>query len=951
MQGMSLTAESDGHMHQLADLTVCDREPIHTPEAIQPQGALLVARVDDLTITHASANLAEYLGLAPREALGRPLQQILGAAAIRAVHGMVAGEYHALDKVVLVEAPATPFSLRMTAHASHGSILIELEPAVRDMDSSLAMHRVQAMMRTLHAARTQRELCDIVVAKLRQLTGYDRVMVYRFDREGHGEVIAEDRERDLEPDLGLHYPAGDIPRQARQMYLKQRIRTIADATYVPVPLLANPGLGPVPPVDMTFCALRSVAPVHLEYMRNMGVQASLGASLILNNSLWGMLICHHRIPLVISTDLRGQCDLIGHLLSLLLGSLGETESYAEQLYRQRTFQEIVVALASPALVTDALQAGGAVLLSVLNAGGAVIRLEGRTLSVGTTPPIEAALQAMTVLRTASDGGLIAVDELREIVPGWSAHCDTGSGALFLPMPTHASDGIIWFRPERNRVVDWAGAPEKPTGADISGGRLSPRHSFALWREQVRGHSEPWQEADRATARELRDTIIAAIARRAETQIAHMAKHDALTGLPNRLLFHQRLEEALDRARGGETFAVLYLDLDRFKAVNDTFGHPVGDALLQAVTGRLTGSIREIDTVARLGGDEFAVIQSNISQPADAAALAERLIDELSAAYQIEGRRIEIGTSIGVVVILGVGDSPDASTVLQHADMALYSAKAQGRGTFRFFEPEMDARMQARRAMVSDLQQALAVGQFELFYQPLMDLRSGVVSGFEALIRWRHPVRGLVPPDSFIPLAEEIGLIVPLGEWALRRACDDAMGWPQQLKVSVNLSAIQFAGLGPVPSVSSALAASGLDPRRLELEITETMMLDTSDTTLRQLHALKALGVSIAIDDFGTGYSSLTYLMKFPFDRVKIDKSFVGNLGRCRKSAAIVEAVTSLCQTLGMATTVEGVETEAQLLALQSGSCTTVQGYLFSKPRPAAEVAGLCQILVPARTST
>ncbi len=433
-------------------------------------------------------------------------------------------------------------------------------------------------------------------------------------------------------------------------------------------------------------------------------------------------------------------------------------------------------------------------------------------------------------------------------------------------------------------------------------------------------------------------------RQAEAQVVHMAQHDALTGLPNRVLFRQRLEEAIARSRRDETFAVLCLDLDRFKAVNDTLGHPVGDLLLRAVTERLRLHTRETDTVARLGGDEFAIIQAGVDQPTDATVLSKRLVEALSAPYKIDGHSISIGSSIGITII--PDDGADADTLLKHADLALYRAKTDGRGTWRFFEPEMDARMQARRAMELDLREALEVGQFELFYQPIMDLASRTVCGFEALIRWRHPVRGLVPPDAFIPLAEEIGLIMPIGEWVLRQACIDAKNWPQALKVSVNLSAMQFAGHGPVAAVQAALEASGLDPARLELEITETVMLDDTAATLLTLGRLKALGVSIALDDFGTGYSSLSYLRKFPFDRVKIDKSFIADLGHSTESAAIVEAVTSLCETLGMATTVEGVETEAQLQELQAGSCSNVQGYLFSKPRPASEVARLCQALGP-----
>lgn len=431
-------------------------------------------------------------------------------------------------------------------------------------------------------------------------------------------------------------------------------------------------------------------------------------------------------------------------------------------------------------------------------------------------------------------------------------------------------------------------------------------------------------------------------RNAQARITHMAHHDALTGLPNRVLFLKRLSQAIARSRRGEPCAVLCLDLDHFKAVNDTLGHPVGDALLRAVTARLNAHVRETDTVARLGGDEFAIVQSSVDQPQDSTALAQRLTEVLSMPYELDGHQVVIGTSVGIAVVPGDGDDPHE--LLKNADLALYRAKADGRGRYRCFEPEMDARMQARRALELDLRRALLVGEFEVFYQPLMLLRTNTVSCFEALVRWRHPERGLVPPSEFIPLAEEIGLILPLGEWVLRQACRDAMTWPEEVKVAVNLSPVQFTSRTLVQDVADALADSGLAPGRLELEITETVMLEDTDATLAILHQLKGLGVRIAMDDFGTGYSSLSYLRRFPFDKVKIDRSFIEGLGLGGDCDTIVEAVTAMCNTLGMATVAEGVETQDQLQMLRGGQCSEVQGYLFSKPRPAAEIRQLCLTL-------
>jgi diguanylate cyclase (GGDEF)-like protein/PAS domain S-box-containing protein len=431
-------------------------------------------------------------------------------------------------------------------------------------------------------------------------------------------------------------------------------------------------------------------------------------------------------------------------------------------------------------------------------------------------------------------------------------------------------------------------------------------------------------------------------RAAEARIAHLAHHDPLTDLPNRSLFRVRLDDALARSRLRGSFAVLCVDLDHFKFVNDTLGHPVGDALLCAVTTRLLASVRPTDTVARLGGDEFAIIQADGAGPANTASMAERIIAAIAAPFDIEGHHIVIGASIGIAA--APGDAQDADTLLRNADMALYAAKSGDRGHYRFFETEMDIRAQARRTLEIDLRIALETEAFELFYQPLIGIADGTVRGFEALLRWHHPTRGLVQPDRFIPLAESIGLIVPIGDWALRRACRDAVRWPGAPRVAVNVSAVQFASQTLVESVAAALRESGLDPGRLEVEITESAMLNETEANLDTLHRLRALGVRIAMDDFGTGYSSLGYLLRFPFDKVKIDRAFIANLGQSRASAAIVGAVIGLCASLDMTTTAEGVETAAQLAALARIGCTEVQGFYFSPARPAAEIPALIATL-------
>jgi len=427
-------------------------------------------------------------------------------------------------------------------------------------------------------------------------------------------------------------------------------------------------------------------------------------------------------------------------------------------------------------------------------------------------------------------------------------------------------------------------------------------------------------------------------RRSEAKIAHMAHHDALTGLPNRTLLDERLELAVAHAKRGEIVATHLLDLDYFKNVNDTLGHPVGDKLLTMVADRLRRLVQEGETVARMGGDEFAIVQVQVAQPSDATALAQRVIDGVSEPYEIDGHQVVVGASVGISVSVTDGPSPDL--LLRNADLALYRAKSGGRGTLRFFEPEMDAQMQARRLMESDLRRALVGHEFEVHYQPIVNLQSNEISAFEALIRWQHSERGMVSPAEFIPLAEEIGLIVPLGEWVLRTACSAAARWPDHTKICVNLSPVQFKSRGLVEVVIGALATSGLRPGRLELEITETVLLADAEATLAVLHQLRGLGVRIAMDDFGTGYSSLSYLQTFPFDRIKIDRSFVKGVAEDIGSLNIVRAVAALAKGIGMATTAEGVETQEQLDAVKAEGCTEMQGFLFSRALPSRDIERL-----------
>ena len=427
-------------------------------------------------------------------------------------------------------------------------------------------------------------------------------------------------------------------------------------------------------------------------------------------------------------------------------------------------------------------------------------------------------------------------------------------------------------------------------------------------------------------------------RRAEERITHLAHYDALTDLPNRVLFRERIERELRATGRGRQFALLYIDVDEFKGINDSLGHHVGDELLKAVAGRLRSCVRETDHVARLGGDEFAVIQTDVVNADEVAEFVARIQEAIRQPYQCLGHHLSTDASIGIA--LAPQDGTDLDQLIKNADLAMYGAKADGRRTYRFFEPAMDARAKARLTLERDIRQALVDGGFEIHYQPLVDLVSDEVTGCEALLRWRHPVRGMVSPADFVPVAEDTGLIVELGEWVLRTACAEAATWPNHIRLAVNVSPVQLKCPTLALKIASALATSGLPAGRLELEITEAVLIRDDETALAILHQLRAIGIRIALDDFGTGYSSLSYLKRFPFDKIKIDRCFVTDIAEIDGSSVIVQAVVNIAAAGNMTTTAEGVETLEQKEMLRKLGCTEMQGYLFSAAKPGPEVRKL-----------
>jgi light-regulated signal transduction histidine kinase (bacteriophytochrome) len=558
-----------------SDLTTCYLEPIHIPGSIQPHGAVLAARIDNLLVTHASANLATILGIPAKTALGRPLHETLGAAACRAFESIANQNGNGLGHAV-TELIARGVPLYVRAYRVDRLLCVDIEPIPVVRQGSPGV-MAQAILETFAQATTRAELCELAVRGLKALTGYDRALAYRFDDAGHGEVIAEAREERLEPYLGLRYPASDVPHQARRQYLLQRVGAIVDSSYRPVPILSHPTMHDGTPLDMTGCSLRGISPVHLQYMRNMGTAASLTIGLAHQQKLWGMLVCHHRTLRLPGVELRAAADIIGQVVSLLLSSLGQTEAYAKRFDQSDTLRSLIDKLATPTPLMDAFATAEEELLKLVHAKGAVVRLSGKLLFLGRTPPGPATQIALTFLYQAAAGELLAVEDLGLRYPELAACTTDGSGALLLPLAQTADDAILWFRPELSRIEMWGGNPNKPNKLDPATGRLSPRESFAAWKEIIRGHSAPWRAADLAHVRKLRSAIEVEMAQRTKAELAKLRNYDPLTGLPNRRLFQSRLAESdehLDRV----SLSLLFLDLDRFKEINDTMGHAAGDAL-------------------------------------------------------------------------------------------------------------------------------------------------------------------------------------------------------------------------------------------------------------------------------------------------------------------------------------------------------------------------------------
>jgi diguanylate cyclase (GGDEF)-like protein len=954
--GLSPSELTEEGLAALGAGNACDREPVHLSGAIQPHGFLLGVDPSSLTVTAASANVPHLVGCAA-EPLGLALGDVLGPDVARSVQLMkpTGNPHDGLPMTFqLARSGTDTLSVKMVAHQRGPVLLLEFEESSdAERDGSAFNHVLRDAMKALLNVDEVEEICRLTVREVRRLTGYDRVMVYRFEPDAHGHVIAEDRREKSEPFLGLHYPAGDIPRQARALYLRNWIRLIADVDYDPVAIAGLAGSVTVDQLDLSMSVLRSVSPVHLRYLRNMGVSATMTISLVVEGKLWGLIACHHDSAKLIGPVQRLAFETLGQLVAVRLQAAESLSVQARVRDLGRLAADVVTGMAAGENPAAGAAIASEPLLAMAEADGAVVEIDGVRITAGAVPSPEVVDGLVAELSKLAGAGVtpLVTDALSELVALPMEPQASAAGALFVPLAGRSPGFVMWLRGERRQTVRWAGRPETKLNDDDAEDQfvaLTPRASFAEWRETVRGHSLPWGAGEIAAATELAQAMPGVLLHRAQNRLVGLALHDSLTGLPNRACLIDQMSSLLSTrgpASGGPTgigdpgAAVLFVDIDGFKAINDTQGHLIGDELLTLAARRISEAVRPQDTVARLGGDEFVVLVPDVDAHT-AVGIAQRVVEVFRKSFlAADAARRSLTLSVGVAVVAAGTDPGEA---LRQADSAMYHAKRSGRDQVSVYHPGSGATTGSQQLAGDVLGDAITSDQITAHYQPILalnaDTNTPLLVGFEALARWKHPVRGLLEADTFIALAEGTELVHALGDEVLRQALLQLRTWAdQRLTMAVNVSVTQLVRPGYASHVVSQLAELGIAPGRLCLEITESSMMQQPDLALAVLSELHAAEVSIAIDDFGIGYSSLAYVRNLPATLLKIDQMFVSELPDSAKDSAVIAATVTLAHSLGMRTVAEGVETDEQVDHLRKLGSDFVQGYLLGRPAAGQDV--------------
>ncbi len=840
------------------------------------------------------------------------------------------------------------------------------------------------------------EILSTAVVEIRSFLQVDRVKIYRFAPDESGEVIAEAIHRHRLPSLlGLHFPASDIPSQARDLFIQARQRVIVNVN------TKRKTLSQLDCAETGECLATEdiryaeVDPCHADYLTTMGVSASLAFPILHKKNLWGLLVAHHSQPHQFSERDLQIAQLLVDQVSIAIAQSNLLTHARQQAHHEAIVNQISSLLHAPRNVAEIRQtvleatvqalagSGGRLCLFAAspdepaqlytygqqpdlpnleeNASWQMLLRSQPTLEVADhaqsiqgsvwqsnsklsemkPPPLVHKPPTSTpdVLHLHSIADLYQVPELQPLQPAFQATPIRSILSVPLQYRQQTIGSLVIFRNEIETERLWAGEVHKDDR------NLRPRASFAAWREIKQGQAQPWDLEEIKLAQAIGIHLyMAVMQRRVEDTIRHQASHDQLTGLPNRLLLDEQLSLSLVSAQQQrEILAVVFLDLDRFKTINDTLGHAAGDHLLCCTTERLKPCLQESDFIARWGGDEFTLLLPQVKSAEDVISVAQKILETLSAPFYFGGQELYITASLGIA--LAPYDGEDAETLLKNADTAMYAAKQQGKNNFQFYTPVMSVWGAEQLALETDLRRALEREEFLLHYQPQIDLETGEIVGMEALIRWQHPTQGLIAPNQFIPMAEETGLICPIGEWVLRQACMQNRLWQEAglppLKMAVNISARQFQQKTLLPCIDQVLKETGLNPKFLEIEITESVAMWDLELTISILKQLQTMGIHTSMDDFGTGHSSLNYLKRFPLNSLKVDGSFIRDLPNSRRDAAIVQAIVTLAHGLGLRVIAEGVEKSEQMQFLQTIDCDVMQGYFLSKPLTAEAATQFC----------
>jgi EAL domain-containing protein (putative c-di-GMP-specific phosphodiesterase class I)/GAF domain-containing protein/GGDEF domain-containing protein len=913
---------------------ICEAEPITTPGRIQGFGALIAFDIVSGRVQFASQEAGQWLDCPDLTLPGATLAQVLPDEAITRIYTLLRAERYAPTNFTSLMTREGQLCDAMV-HQNGDLAIVECMAPGDPVQGARSVSGAQAALTRLRQTESLDALLDAAVQEVRYLTGYARAMVYRFDDDGHGCVTAESRREELEPYLGLHYPATDIPSQARRMYQLQRVRIIPDVNAPIEPVLAAPELDPTA-CDMTYAVLRAVSPYHLDYLRNMGVRATLAISLVVDGRLWGMLVCHHDAPRMIDCTLRGLCDMLGQSLSEMIATRHATDLRKALARRAQALQQIEHALDEADRLADALALVERPLLHVMQASGAFVSIGGRQLCLGITPGAARCNEIHeSLVRHLADSGRLhgGWHSLGETEPAFADLRLSASGAYVLLVPNTPKDGLVLFRPERTLEVAWGGDPNNPFHIDETSGQLGPRRSFAKWVEVVQGTSARWDETDERMAVALRRILAGALLRIAEERVGYLAQHESDSGLLKRQALEARFRRIV--ASTPESFVAIFLITPAHRDAIAALHGPAGAARLDVVCReRIDGVIGRRDHLGRFDDDTLMLVarRKGVEELHD---LGQALVERVRGAVQIDGREHLLHIRVGCAA------HPDhpAGEVLAAAARALSEAKTDARARFVMHDAAAQPAGPSRAELVLEIGPAIARGDLRAVFQPLVNLSSDKPVGLEALCRLRSRVYGGIPPVAFIPAAIEAGQIFQLTTTMLDLALKHAKPWLADGTidfVSVNLDASVLARRSISAVVRSALDSHRLPYRALVLEVTETSLC--SPDAVEGIRRLREDGVRIALDDFGAGYSSLGELARLPVDIVKIDRKLIEDIDVDPKRAAIFAAVRNLVATLEIHCIAEGLETPAQRCVLSEHDLLAVQGYLLARPMEAEDLA-------------